>query len=386
MRFPLKNIYVTSDYGIRSFDLYHYGTDFRAAIGESMFAVADWKCVISKLNYGSPSSPGYGEYIVLEHQRKDGTKYCTNHVHLSKRLVEVGETGKEGDLIGYTGNTPDYRNLSPHLHFEVRDCEYGEKFWEKEVRNGRSVPKYCVNPMEFFEKENSMKEIVDIKIQSRTIVDCELDTLNKLKDLLPPYEVILDKSYYKYVGYDLKYSTKKNTDAVILQTVLKELGATITCDGYFGYGTEGILFDMFGSKTVTESIAGKINEALVEKRDGVVVTNPPVNKTRNKLNPPNVRLAYGNTGTNVKNLQVIYNLVGFEDCDIDGSYGNQSKTITNKILEDNGLDQDGVYDGRVVEILKYMEVTKQSISYKYDNIYYSEIEPGELRAPNLLSK
>jgi len=47
-----------------------------------------------------------------------GNGYLTLYAHLSKVLVNVGQTVKRGDLIGLMGSSG--RSTGPHCHFEIR--------------------------------------------------------------------------------------------------------------------------------------------------------------------------------------------------------------------------------------------------------------------------
>lgn len=105
---PLKASYVTSKFGFRRYK-WHYGTDLRLSIGDTVLAVFDGVVRVSKRNPG-----GYGNYILLRHFNGTETVYG----HLKKQLVHVGDSVKAGDLIGWGGNTG--RSTGPHLHFEVR--------------------------------------------------------------------------------------------------------------------------------------------------------------------------------------------------------------------------------------------------------------------------
>lgn len=99
---------ITSHFGQR-WSRWHYGTDLRLAIGDSVFACFDGVVRICKYNRG-----GYGNYIMLRHWNGTETLYG----HLTKQLVGVGDTVKAGQLIGWGGNTG--RSSGPHLHFELR--------------------------------------------------------------------------------------------------------------------------------------------------------------------------------------------------------------------------------------------------------------------------
>ncbi len=100
--------YITSKFGLRRYK-YHYGTDLRLSIGDTISSVWDGVIRISKYNYG-----GYGNYVVVRHHNGLETIYG----HMSKRLVKVGQEVKAGEVIGLGGNTG--RSSGPHLHFEVR--------------------------------------------------------------------------------------------------------------------------------------------------------------------------------------------------------------------------------------------------------------------------
>lgn len=105
---PIEKCHVTSPFGSRWYR-WHYGTDLRVSIGDSVFAAFDGVVRISKVNPG-----GYGKYVMLRHHNGLETLYG----HLSKRLVDVGEDVKAGQCIGLAGNTG--RSTAPHLHYEVR--------------------------------------------------------------------------------------------------------------------------------------------------------------------------------------------------------------------------------------------------------------------------
>ncbi|MHB1377507.1 MAG: peptidoglycan DD-metalloendopeptidase family protein [Candidatus Humimicrobiaceae bacterium] len=56
---------------------------------------------------------GYGKKIVIYHM----DKYTTVYGHLNEILVSVGDTVKQGQIIGKMGSTG--RSTGPHLHYEV---------------------------------------------------------------------------------------------------------------------------------------------------------------------------------------------------------------------------------------------------------------------------
>lgn len=69
----------------------------------------------------------YGNYILVEYTREDGSKYEARYAHLLpvSNPLEVGNNVYRGDIIGYTGHTGN--SSGPHLHFEtyVDGARYG---------------------------------------------------------------------------------------------------------------------------------------------------------------------------------------------------------------------------------------------------------------------
>jgi murein DD-endopeptidase MepM/ murein hydrolase activator NlpD len=99
---------VTSKYGKRR-RRFHYGTDLRLHIGDTVRAAFDGKVRITKFE-----KRGYGNFIVLRHSNGLETVYG----HLSQFLIEEGTDVNAGQAIGLGGNTG--RSTGPHLHFEFR--------------------------------------------------------------------------------------------------------------------------------------------------------------------------------------------------------------------------------------------------------------------------
>lgn len=59
----------------------------------------------------------YGTMIRIRHADYAGVTLQTRYAHLSRICVEQGQTVREGQLIGYTGDTGHVNGA--HLHFEV---------------------------------------------------------------------------------------------------------------------------------------------------------------------------------------------------------------------------------------------------------------------------
>lgn len=98
---------VTSDFGLRRGGK-HYGIDLKLNTGDTVNAVFDGVIRITK------RVRGYGNLILVKHFNGIETFYA----HLSKILVNPGDTVKSGSIIGLGGSTG--RSTGPHLHFETR--------------------------------------------------------------------------------------------------------------------------------------------------------------------------------------------------------------------------------------------------------------------------
>jgi hypothetical protein len=98
---------ITSEFGWRKYRP-HYGTDINLQTGDQVVASFDGMIRMAKYYYG------YGNCVIIRH--KNGLE--TVYGHLSKLLVEAGQTVSAGSIIGLGGNTG--RSFGSHLHFEMR--------------------------------------------------------------------------------------------------------------------------------------------------------------------------------------------------------------------------------------------------------------------------
>lgn len=109
---PATSRLVTSHYGYRrSFRKFHYGTDIKVYVGDTIRAAFSGKV---RIVADQGRKKGYGKYIVMRHPNGLETVYG----HLSKQLVKEDQVVKVGDPIGLGGNTG--RSTGSHLHFETR--------------------------------------------------------------------------------------------------------------------------------------------------------------------------------------------------------------------------------------------------------------------------
>ncbi len=86
---------------------YHKAQDWATPVGTRINASCGG--VVTKAGWGS----GYGYVVYIDHP--DGRQ--TRYAHLSKILVKVGDTVKQGERIALSGNTGI--TSGPHLHFEM---------------------------------------------------------------------------------------------------------------------------------------------------------------------------------------------------------------------------------------------------------------------------
>ena len=92
----------------------HRGTDFAAPVGTPILATANGTVTESTRKGGN------GKYVKIRHN----ATYSTQYLHMSKRLVNVGDYVKQGDVIGKVGMTGN--TGGPHVCY---------RFW----KNGKQV-------------------------------------------------------------------------------------------------------------------------------------------------------------------------------------------------------------------------------------------------------
>jgi len=114
--------YVTDYYGYRIHPIsgernYHRGIDIGVPTGTEIKTGFDGTVTISDYD------DNYGNYVVIEMRKDDGTVIETKYAHCDTLTVSVGQIVKKGDVIAKVGNTGN--STGPHLHLElVKDGEY----------------------------------------------------------------------------------------------------------------------------------------------------------------------------------------------------------------------------------------------------------------------
>ena len=105
---------VVSGFGPRTINgsyEYHPGIDIAVPEGTPIRAALSGTV---SLQQSEAESGGYGNYTCLDH----GGGLSTCYAHQSSFAVSLGQSVRQGDVIGYTGCTGYC--FGPHLHFEVR--------------------------------------------------------------------------------------------------------------------------------------------------------------------------------------------------------------------------------------------------------------------------
>jgi len=115
LRTPVDFRRISSRFGSRKHPilntlLLHKGVDYAAPKGTPIKASGDGKVSFVGVK------GGYGRAVILTH----GGRYSTLYAHMNsfKRGIKVGKRVKQGQVIGYVGNSG--RATGPHLHYEFR--------------------------------------------------------------------------------------------------------------------------------------------------------------------------------------------------------------------------------------------------------------------------
>lgn len=110
---PLNKLYITSPFYVKRYyrpgvAKPHGGTDFRARVGEPIYALQTGRVVIAERMFFE------GIFTVIDH----GSKMFSLYMHQSKIFVKEGDIVKKGTLIGEAGSTG--MSTGPHLHLGLK--------------------------------------------------------------------------------------------------------------------------------------------------------------------------------------------------------------------------------------------------------------------------
>lgn len=108
---------------IRGFSSLHKGLDkgWKGGENDNILAHSDGKVIMvvtgKKRNVLATGNASYGNFVKIKHDNG----YSTLYAHLSSVNVKVGQYVKQGQKIGYMGESG--RTFGKHLHFEVRNTK-----------------------------------------------------------------------------------------------------------------------------------------------------------------------------------------------------------------------------------------------------------------------
>jgi murein DD-endopeptidase MepM/ murein hydrolase activator NlpD len=159
LAWPMDGI-LTQKYGNTGFTslgyTFHNGIDVAAPAGKPIYAAADGEVL-----YTDSSDTAYGNWVAIKHaiSTKSGNReIVTLYAHMRSFKVKPGQSVKQGDLVGYEGNTGNTTKklYGPergyHIHFGVYDAEgfgvnpgqYSKIYGPYKVPYG-----YTYNPLDF---------------------------------------------------------------------------------------------------------------------------------------------------------------------------------------------------------------------------------------------
>ncbi len=161
LAWPIDGI-LTQKYGNTGFRAlgysFHNGIDVAAPAGEPIYAAADGEVI-----YTDHSDASYGNWVAIKHDitTKSGkSQIITLYAHFQSFKVSPGHQVKQGDLIGYEGNSGNTTKklYGPergyHLHFVVYDAEgFGVNAGKyTNIYGSYRVPYgYTYNPLDFLQ-------------------------------------------------------------------------------------------------------------------------------------------------------------------------------------------------------------------------------------------
>lgn len=161
LRTPVDFTRISSRFGKRKHPIHkrvkaHKGVDYAASAGTPIRASGDGK-VVFKGRKG-----GYGKTIVIKHGQKYSTLY--GHMRSYARGVRSGRQVKQGQVIGYVGQTGTA--TGPHLHYEFR--VYGTHRNPLTVRPPKAAPIKAAYKIDFSDKTKGL--IAQLDFYKRYVV------------------------------------------------------------------------------------------------------------------------------------------------------------------------------------------------------------------------
>lgn len=169
----VDKIYTSQGFGDQQFDYSpfkgHQGLDnARRGVSFSIHAMFEELCVGSYYHLAPDSNgdgreDGYGN-ICITHAKVDGEVIEIRHAHLRDRIAIVGETYKQGHLLGNAGATGNANGIHDHLEIiPIRPEAYGRQtFAEDRLLNDNGYFGR-VNPLPYVIKANNMSNVIFVR-------------------------------------------------------------------------------------------------------------------------------------------------------------------------------------------------------------------------------
>lgn len=153
LKAPVKFTRISSRYTKRRFHPVqhrwksHLGTDYAAPTGTPIHSTADGVVIASRYTRFN------GNYVKIRHNRK----YTTQYLHMSKRKAKVGQHVKQGQVIGFVGQT----GLATGPHVCYRFWVNGKQVDPYKQKMPNSDPLPDLLKPEYFKSIASLKESLD---------------------------------------------------------------------------------------------------------------------------------------------------------------------------------------------------------------------------------
>ena len=118
LRWPLSTHIITAGWTYNDGSA-HNAIDLRAAVGTPVYAAEGG--MVDQVQYWDGHTKtgmqSYGNMVRLRLSDYRGQPLQTRYAHLTRACVKAGQLVREGDLLGYSGQTGNC--FGAHLHFEV---------------------------------------------------------------------------------------------------------------------------------------------------------------------------------------------------------------------------------------------------------------------------
>jgi murein DD-endopeptidase MepM/ murein hydrolase activator NlpD len=115
---PIQGVITTFWGGSTPWQSFHPGLDIAGPDGTPVHAAADGIVVYAGLAVLGDPTQSYGNCVVIEHNGHLSTLYGHMQIGLHGLQVQVGQVVRQGQVIGYEGQTGFA--TGPHVHFEMR--------------------------------------------------------------------------------------------------------------------------------------------------------------------------------------------------------------------------------------------------------------------------